>query len=176
MFDIIRRYRQRRYISGLVKNGLSLGKDVFLNDGFFLDPAHCHLITIEDGVVFGPCVRLFAHDASSLKVIGKTRIGQIVLGKDCFIGSNVTILPGTVIGAESIVGAGSVVSGVIPPQEVWAGVPARKLFTLQEYKERLLHLPQIDFSASEYRMEKLTPESREEMVRKIRKSGVGFMK
>ena len=49
----------------------------------------------------------------------------VVIGEDCWIGSNSTILPGVTIGDGAIVGAGAVVTKDIPAGMVAAGVPAR---------------------------------------------------
>jgi acetyltransferase-like isoleucine patch superfamily enzyme len=49
----------------------------------------------------------------------------VTIGRDCWIGSNVTILPNSVIEDGCIIGAGSVVRGRIPAQTIWAGVPAK---------------------------------------------------
>lgn len=49
----------------------------------------------------------------------------VTIGKDCWIGSNVTILPNSFIEDGCIIGAGSVVRGRIPTQTIWAGVPAK---------------------------------------------------
>ena len=46
------------------------------------------------------------------------------IGNDCFIGMNVIICKGTVLGDRCIVGAGSVVNGVFPPDSVIVGNPA----------------------------------------------------
>jgi acetyltransferase-like isoleucine patch superfamily enzyme len=43
------------------------------------------------------------------------------------IGSNSTILCGITIGQNAIVGAGSVVTKDVPPNQIWAGNPARFL-------------------------------------------------
>ena len=176
MLDWLQNFRRERYIAKLKANGLSLGRGVYLNDGFFLDPDHCHLITIEDNVVFGPCVRVFAHDASSLKVIGKTKIAPVVLKQNCFIGANSTILPGSVVGENSIVAAGSVVTTEIPAGELWGGVPARRLMSIDDYRGRLNALPQHDYPENEYAMNVLTPKRRAEMQQRLGAEKIGFMK
>ena len=50
---------------------------------------------------------------------------EVVVEDDCFIGMDTLILKGTRIGRGAVVGAGSVLSGVIPPKAVVAGNPAR---------------------------------------------------
>lgn len=50
---------------------------------------------------------------------------QVIIEDFVFIGAHSTILKGVTIGKNSIIGAGSVVSGNIPPDEIWAGNPAR---------------------------------------------------
>ena len=56
----------------------------------------------------------------------------VVIGYGASIGGSVTILPGVTIGARAMIGAGSVVTKDVPMYEVWAGVPAKRLYTLQE--------------------------------------------
>lgn len=63
---------------------------------------------------------------------------DVVVEKDCWIGMNVTLLPGAHIGRGATIGAGSVVTKEIPPYAVAAGNPAivRKFnFTPQEIIE-----------------------------------------
>lgn len=59
--------------------------------------------------------------------------GETVIGDNVFIGMNSIILMGTKVGNNVIVGAGSVVSGVIPDNCVVAGNPARVIRTLDEH-------------------------------------------
>lgn len=48
--------------------------------------------------------------------------------KECAeIGSNAVILPNIKIGKNSIIGAGAVVTKDVPDDEVWIGIPARKM-------------------------------------------------
>ena len=48
----------------------------------------------------------------------------VVIGKDCWIGANATILPGVTIGDFSVVAAGSVVTKNVPSGTMVAGNPA----------------------------------------------------
>ncbi len=175
MLDFLMHYRKRRYIQRLVDAGLVLGKGVELNDGFFLDPSHCFLITIEDGVTFGPGVRIFAHDASSLKCLGKTRIGLVRLCKDCFLGAGAVVLPGVTVGERSIVGANSTVNRSIPAGEVWGGSPARRLMSVADYVSLLRMRPAADFREATHRKSVITADGKREMIEALARHGLGFM-
>jgi acetyltransferase-like isoleucine patch superfamily enzyme len=50
-----------------------------------------------------------------------------VIGDEVWIGARAIVLRGVTIGDGAVVGAGAVVTRDIPPREVWAGVPARRL-------------------------------------------------
>lgn len=63
-------------------------------------------------------------------------VGKVKIGNNVFIGMNATILMNTEIGNNVIIGAGSVVSGKVESNSVYAGVPARKLMTLDEYMKK----------------------------------------
>lgn len=65
------------------------------------------------------------------QIIGEA--GLTTIGNNVFIGMHSTILMGTHIGDNVIVGAGSVVSGNIPSNVVIAGNPAKVIRTLEEH-------------------------------------------
>ncbi|WP_240773446.1 acyltransferase [Pontibacter sp. SGAir0037] len=51
----------------------------------------------------------------------------IIIEENVWLGFNVVVLKGVTIGKGAIVAAGSVVNQSIPEQEIWGGVPARKI-------------------------------------------------
>lgn len=85
----------------------------------------CKFITHDGGVYV---LRNINKDANGASVYGK-----IVVGRNCFLGNDVTVLPGVRIGDNCIVGAGAVVTKSIPDNSVAAGVPCRVISTIEEY-------------------------------------------
>lgn len=74
-------------------------------------------ITIGDNCAIGPNVTIYDHD-HKFGAKGKEsgfNTGEIHIGNNCWIGANVTILRNTYIGNNSVIGAGCIVKGEIPP-------------------------------------------------------------
>ncbi len=157
--------KKDKYIKNLVSNGLKLGKNVEIIDAFFFDPSHCYLITIGDNTTICPNVRLIAHDASTKRLIGYTKIGKIEIGKNCFIGDSTIILPNVKIGENTVIGAGSVVTNDIPRDTVAAGNPANVITTIPAYREKLekLQKDQKTFGP-DYLINNLDARKRKELV------------
>lgn len=63
--------------------------------------------------------------------------GRISIGNNVFIGYGCTILPGSIIEDNVIVGANTVVKGILGRNSVYAGVPARYICSLEEYKNKV---------------------------------------
>jgi acetyltransferase-like isoleucine patch superfamily enzyme len=61
------------------------------------------------------------------------------IGADVWLGHGVTVMRGVTVGDGSIVAAGAVVTHDIPPCEIWAGVPARKLRDRFDASQRRTH-------------------------------------
>lgn len=57
---------------------------------------------------------------------------EVLIEDNVWIGEKSIILKGTKIGANSIIGAGSVVSGEVPPNTIYAGNPAREIRKLDK--------------------------------------------
>lgn len=91
-----------------------------------------HQITIQDNVMIGGGTCIYDTDFHPLTAADrlndndeKTASGPVTIENNVFIGANCTILKGVTIGNNSIVGACSVVTKSIPPNEIWAGNPAK---------------------------------------------------
>ena len=84
-------------------------------------------------------VTILTHDYS--RSVLRMKYGDVIgeagcteIGNNVFVGVNATILMGSKIGDNVIIGAGSVVSGVIPSDVVVAGNPAKIIKTLDEHR------------------------------------------
>jgi acetyltransferase-like isoleucine patch superfamily enzyme len=65
-------------------------------------------------------------------------IAPITIGSNVFVGVNAIIMPGVTIGDNCVIGAGAVVTRDIPSNSVAAGVPARCICPVDEYKARVM--------------------------------------
>jgi maltose O-acetyltransferase len=167
--------KKQNYINNLIKNGLTLGRNVEIIDEFFFDPSHCFLISIGDNCTICPNVRLIAHDASTKNFLGYTKIGKIDIRERCFIGDSVIVLPNVTIGPNAIVGAGSVVTRDIPPNSVATGNPAKVIVTLDEYLEKIQTLSAIKgVFGEDYLIHNIDLQRRLEMIDNVRDS-IGFI-
>jgi len=54
-------------------------------------------------------------------------IDPIIIGNDVWIGLGSSVLKGVVINDGAIIAAGAVVNKTVPPNEIWGGVPAKKI-------------------------------------------------
>lgn len=79
-------------------------------------------VIIEDNVFIGPHV-CFTNDKHP-KAIGDWQIGKTLVKKGASIGANATIVCGTIIGENAMVGAGSVVTKDVPDNVIVFGNPA----------------------------------------------------
>ena len=99
-------------------------------------------IDIGDYTNIGGNVKILDHDfhpieAEARKMNNMAMVGKrpIIIGENVFVGCNSIILKGTEIGDNSVVGAGSVVSGKFPASVVIAGNPARIIKRLENNQE-----------------------------------------
>ena len=129
---ILSRLRGEQNIDKLIRRGLTIGKDCKLGS-CIIDPSHCFHITIGDNVNFGPRVHVLAHDASTYVFLGYTRVANVSIGSNVFIGAYSIVMPGVTIGDNVVIGAGSIVTRDIPANSVAIGSPAKVVKSLDEY-------------------------------------------
>ena len=79
---------------------------------------------------------ILAHDASSKKYTGFTKIAKVVIGDRVFIGAGAIILPGVTIGNDVIIGAGSVVTKDVENGLVVAGSPAHVVMKFSDFIQK----------------------------------------
>lgn len=97
-------------------------------------------IKLGNNVLLGGGVKLYDTDFHSLQYKIRRNIDfdndrktkPIIIENDVFIGAGSIILKGTIIGEHSVIGAGAVVSGEIPPNQIWAGNPAQFIKNIGE--------------------------------------------
>ncbi len=82
--------------------GLKVGSNFNMLGGCIIDHSHCWLIRIGDNVTFAPRVHVLAHDASTKRVLGYTRIALTSIGNDVFVGASSTIMPGVTVGGGAV--------------------------------------------------------------------------
>lgn len=88
----------------------------------------CGMVKIGNRVLFGPFVSIFAatHETGvQSRRDGVEYAKPVSIGDDCWIGGNVTIMPGVTIGKGCTVAAGSIVTRDVPDFSVAVGTPAR---------------------------------------------------
>ncbi len=120
---------------------MKIGDNCFINNvNFSTEP---YLIEIGNHVAIAAGTDFITHDGAIWcfrdEIENADVFGKIKIGNNVFIGNNCTILPGTTVGDNCIIGAGSVVRGNFPENSVIVGNPAKvvmpmsvqKLFYLQ---------------------------------------------
>lgn len=112
------------------------GERIFLGDRVNIGP-RCHIwagplngkITLADDVLLGPEVLITAagydYNQGSPVNAQPMKEGDIVIGRDVWIGCRAIVTAGVTIGDGCIIGAGSIVTRDLPPGSVAVGAPAR---------------------------------------------------
>lgn len=107
-----------------------IGRDVFINSG-------CHFqdwggIYIGDGALIGSQVVLATINHGTRPEERSRHLpAPIRIGRNVWIGSHATVLPGVTIGDGAIVAAGAVVTRDVPENTVAGGLPAKVLKHIQ---------------------------------------------
>ena len=130
------RARGRTDLEGLRERGLTFGSNVRIEGDTFIDPDFSELITIGDDTTIAVGAMVLAHDASTKRLLGYSRVAPVRIGSRVFVGARSLILPGVTIGDNAIVGAGSIVTRDVAAGTVVAGNPARRIADTDAYIAR----------------------------------------
>lgn len=148
-FEMFRKNLRKAYLFALRqinpircarKIGVKVGNDCrFVSSVVF--GSEPYLITIGNKVQITADVRFVTHDGG-IWIFNETHpewdlIKPIRIGNNVYVGLRTIIMPGVTIGDNVIIGAGSVVTRNIPANSVAAGVPARVLRNIDDYREKL---------------------------------------
>lgn len=114
------------------------GYNITVGDNFFLNVS-CKLmdggkITIGSNVFIAPNVCLITEEHAmdvEQRQEGMEYTYPVNIGDNVWICAGVIVLPGVTIGANSVIGAGSVVTKDIPPDSLAAGNPCRVIRSLK---------------------------------------------
>lgn len=120
----------------LLGQGMKIGNNVGLGThGYYGSGAG--FVEIGNDTIFGNYVSIHPENHNykekniPIRLQGVNSKGGVKIGNNCWIGAKVTILDGTVIGDNSIVAAGAVVTGHFPNNVIIGGVPARILKNIE---------------------------------------------
>lgn len=129
------------------KMGVNINPPItYIHPSVYIDSHNFSLITIGKNVTISRNVTLLVHDYSIATALSYSGYlfdegiphfeKKIVIGNDSFIGANAILLPGTIVGCNSIVGAGSVLKGEYPDNCIIVGNPAKVIKNTKEWVDR----------------------------------------
>ena len=101
--------------------GVKIGKNVWISQFVHIDELYPEAVSIGDNSTIGMRTSIFTHLYFGPKQ--ENKYGEVIIGKNVFVGPHCVILPNVKIGEGSVIKAGTVVTRNIPPQ-TFVGLPA----------------------------------------------------
>jgi len=174
---IIKPVKVKAYLDLLKENGLKVGDNFNMMPECIIDYSHCWHIEIGHNVTLAQRVHILAHDASTKMHLNYTKIKNVCIGNNVFIGAGSIIMPGVSIGNNVIIGAGSVITKNISENSVCAGNPAKFICTTDEFlqKQKEQMVKDNTFDESYTLRGNIKPEMKEEMKDSVEKNGSAFV-
>lgn len=109
------------------KGRFALGAHSHLGAGCYVNVQFGNL-TIGEGTAIGPHTQIIVysnHYAPASRIVDQRLTADVTIGSNVFIGANCTILPGSRIADNVIVGANTLVRGELHSDSIYAGTPCR---------------------------------------------------
>lgn len=112
---------------------ITIHQNVFINRDVFINCREHVEIGENAGIAFGTMILTATHEIgdSTLRV-GPHYRRPVKIGRGVWIGARSIILPGVTLGDGCVIAAGSVVNRDCEPDCLYAGVPAKKIRTLEK--------------------------------------------
>jgi len=175
LVSFIRYKTDRLRLHKLIKRGMKVGKNVYINEKVEFDLNYPYLIDIGDNCRISIGVRILAHDATTFRELGVTRIAPVKILDGTFIGERAIILPGVTLGPNAMVAAGSVVNRDVPEGKAVAGNPARAYYNYSDIIMKYIEIIKsgIVFDKTLIENEKIT---REDIIKALEANNIAFIK
>ena len=144
-----KRSSSKSYIEYLRDIGVEIGEDVtiYVPSKTLIDEQYPWMIAIGNHVRITEGVKILTHDYSwsvlkkyatenenAGEILGAS--GEVIIGDNVFIGMNSIITRNVTIGNNVSIGTGSVVTKDCKDDGVYVGVPAHRISSVSEYKEK----------------------------------------
>ncbi len=133
-------YVETPFYANMGGHHVHFGKNVYANYGLTLvDDTH---IYVGDCTMFGPNVTIATagHPIDpELRSRGLQYNMPVRIGRNCWLGAGVIVMPGLTIGDNVVIGAGSIVTKDIPSNVVAVGNPCRVLRSVGEHDRQFYY-------------------------------------
>lgn len=168
----------KSHLDILIENGLKVGQNFNMLPECIIDFSHCWHIEIGNNVILAPRVHILAHDASTKLFLDYTKVKNVKIGNNVFVGTSTIIMPGVEIGDNVIVGAGSVVTKSIPSNVVYAGNPAKFICNLDTFLSKTKENMSSDnvFDESFTLRNAISLEDKVKMIDAVKNYGAAYVK
>ena len=123
--------------------GVHIGKNfrIYLPTETIIDTQNPYMLKIGDNVALTGPVTIMTHDYSwkvfknmDGRILGNQQ--PVLIGNNIFIGWGATILGGAIIEDNVIIGAGSLVTSHCEKNSVYAGIPAKRIMSVEEFMRK----------------------------------------
>lgn len=148
---------KRRYLR---KKGAKIGGNTRILSRISSFGSEPYLVTVGKDCLFSVDVKFITHDGGvsvlnnlNLFPSRADKLGPIEIGDNVFIGANTVIMPNVKVGNNVIIGAGSIVTKNFGNNSVVAGVPAKKIMSIEDYYKKIKN--NIHYTTNMNEIEKL---------------------
>lgn len=164
---IIRKDTMELQITNYRGNGARIGKNVRTFSPIY--SSESYLIEVRNNVTISMGVKFVTHDNSATKIIENSTdlFGKIIIGDNCFIGINSILMPGVTLVNNIVVGSGSVVTKSFTGEGIIiGGNPAKKIGTIESYRNKNSEYAFNTFGLSYEEKKKLILANEDKLIKK----------